>query len=483
MKSWLSKYIYHIILLLILLSVRIAIFTEKEELHPDEVFSLTLSQHNKIYWAAPVDSTYQGRELKQMLVAHHSYCDDIKQLWTSNGDTPHASLYYMFLRTALIGYDSYDMPQFALRGFILNSIFFIIAYILLFQILSLTIKNNNRFVILATLALAFGNEMSISNTLLVREYQLAEVAILLLTFFGIKSMIRIRDGENISWLNDVIPLSIAIALTASTGYFNCFYIGILGLCLITYSIIKRNYINIVKFICSGTLGTLLAWGMYLSFFNFLIHDTVHTEDSFSDLGNSLYYIFTRDIFHSYLGPTGLSLISVAFILFILQLFKKKASLHIYNIIPIFALITLIFIQWGSVLKEPRYGYAFISLTATLLAYMLVNIMPLYRNIIVIFTLAFYAISPFFTYPNPNIYKWEQNKKELSKEMTIYDLAGNQIVYLIPYLNDSTQYEVENKEMEFASGCTIVTNDELTSDSLEVTHLTLKPTYFVVNTFE
>ena len=95
MKLWIKKYFLHILLLLILLSVRIITFTEKEELHPDEVYSLTLAQHNKMYWVPPVDSTYQGSDLKQMLVTDHSYGNDMYHLWKSNGDIPHASLYYM----------------------------------------------------------------------------------------------------------------------------------------------------------------------------------------------------------------------------------------------------------------------------------------------------------------------------------------------------------------------------------------------------
>ena len=484
MNLWIKKYSFYIFLLLILLSVRIATFVEKEELHPDEVYSLTLAQHNKMYWAPPVDSTYQGADLKQMLVANHSYGEDMYHLWKSNGDIPHASLYYMCLRTALIGYDSYDIPEFALRGFILNSIFFIIAYILLFNILSLTIKKRSNIVILATLALAFGNTMSISNTLLIREYQLAEVAILLLTFLSIKSIRKIRCAKPISWISDILPLSVAISLTASTGYFNCFYIALLGLCLLIYSIFKHQYLNILKFICSGILGILIAWGMYLGFFYFLIHDTVHSTNSFSNFNNTIHNVFIRDLFNTYLGITGLSLFAVTFIIFIILLCRKKAHINIFFVIPIIGLITITLIQWGSLLKEPRYGYALISTISILMAYLLTQTKPLIlKRIIAIITLIAYAIVPFFTQPSQNQYKWKENQAKLSSDMTIYYLNSVQFIYLIPYLSDTAHYHVTKTDIKYEPNSSVISISELPSKNLNTTYTHLKPTYFVVSNYQ
>ena len=109
--------------------VRLNCIVHKTELHSDEVFSMMLSTCNPYYNHALPDGDYSGEELKRLAVLSgedglRGAVADIAQLWRNNGDAPHASLYYMVLRMALIGYDSFDVHEYAMRGGILNLLFF-----------------------------------------------------------------------------------------------------------------------------------------------------------------------------------------------------------------------------------------------------------------------------------------------------------------------------------------------------------------------
>ena len=59
------------------------------------------------------------------------YCSDVKSLWTDNRDPSHASLYYMLLRTALIGQNSTVLSDAVWRACGLNLLLFAVSFVLM----------------------------------------------------------------------------------------------------------------------------------------------------------------------------------------------------------------------------------------------------------------------------------------------------------------------------------------------------------------
>ena len=191
------------LLFVILFFVRVNNINVKNQLHSDEVFSLMLSTCNNYYNQSIPDGDYTGADLKRMITADNEggidgAFSDIAQLWHNNGDAPHASLYYMVLRFALIGFDSFDVHSLSWRGGALNLVFFAISFLLMYKLLR-RLFGDNILLVLAGLAIAFGNWMSIRNTMLIREYQMAESGIIMLTLIGVVLVQTIRANGIVSY--------------------------------------------------------------------------------------------------------------------------------------------------------------------------------------------------------------------------------------------------------------------------------------------
>lgn len=76
---------------------------------------------------------YTADELRKNLLTDNvgglkGYCEDIKALWNDNRDPSHASLYYMLLRTSLIGSDSPSVRAVIIRGCGLNLVLFALSF-------------------------------------------------------------------------------------------------------------------------------------------------------------------------------------------------------------------------------------------------------------------------------------------------------------------------------------------------------------------
>ena len=201
-KKRLLEISFVLLLFLILFYVRIYSSEKKEELHTDEIYSVMLANNIKYYWSNFEDGEYSGEDLKHSILnncveeqsslsgnfVNKDLQDDLAHLWKNNGDTPHASLYYMFLRISFYFNNNLftsspkdvDIGNIIETGVGLNLLFFSISFLLFWALLR-NIAKRNILIILVGLAVAFGNKMSIENTLLIREYQLAEVFIIALT--------------------------------------------------------------------------------------------------------------------------------------------------------------------------------------------------------------------------------------------------------------------------------------------------------------
>lgn len=431
-----------VMLLLMLAGVRVHDMSMRTDLHADEVYSLMLAQCNPSYSTLPPDGCYSGAELKEMLAERHSAGEDIAQLWVNNGDTPHASLYYMALRLALGNYDHWDPSGLAWRGGMLNMLFFILSYLLLWAIVR-RLWGESILLTLATLATAFGNTMAINNTLLVREYQMAETFLLWFTLVAVEIIISMRHGEPIlprRW----VMMGLAVALAMSTGYLNAYYIIMVsaGITIAAWRYSRHREIAILTETLAG--GVILAWALYAGFFNFLLHKSVHTSRAFGSLCGALTLTFVRDIVYGLFTMAGVRL---AAIVLIAALIFKGGRLRLVKSpdmpwLPIVAMVAMLAVQYTSVLKMPRYGYPLVPMV-TLIVPHLLSCVP--RELRIVFSIAALIYYPYRAVSRPTVprYGWEQTSKLLKEPAMIYGLNPNELVLVSPCLNDSTTYQISS----------------------------------------
>jgi len=249
-----------IMVLIIAIGVRINYINQKEGLHIDEVMSIMISRYSP-QWHAPWISG-SGSDVKERCFWNDASLtqavSDIKKLHADNRDRPHTNLYYSLLRLCFVGVSSFDLKQTIWRGCLLNIILFLISFLFFFKMLQLLFKDDWLPQTICML-FAFCNVGAISNSLLLRTYQLQETCLITFTYFVVKIL---YNGIN---NNRLILLSIVTALTLLSGYFAATYV------LMSYGILLlyhgKNSVKIIifAFIFSLFLSQLLYTNFFCGF--------------------------------------------------------------------------------------------------------------------------------------------------------------------------------------------------------------------------
>lgn len=461
-KKRLLEISFVLLLFLILFYVRIYSSEKKEELHTDEIYSVMLANNIKYYWSNFEDGEYSGEDLKHSILnncveeqsslsgnfVNKDLQDDLAHLWKNNGDTPHASLYYMFLRISFYFNNNLftsspkdvDIGNIIETGVGLNLLFFSISFLLFWALLR-NIAKRNILIILVGLAVAFGNKMSIENTLLIREYQLAETFLIFLTLVSVTYINKLYSKQNISLSFYGVMFSISVAGALSTGYLNAIYVLLIGVVLIYASIKTDNKKLSVLIVCSALLGLLIAWAMYLGFFNFILYKTVHTSRAFESPVKVLEYVFVRDISNGSFKIYGLSLLifALAFIL-VMGRGKELFKIQAYLWLPILAIISIYLVQYTAVLKMSRYSFPLMPIVALVFPLVLCKLPKIPSQILGVALSLFYIFSGFAN-PVTKTYGWGYVQKQLEHGVTIYGLNSTEIVQVIPCLNDTAIYRL------------------------------------------
>lgn len=447
-----SKYINWAIvgvLFFLALYVRINAIAGKTELHSDEVFSMALCTCDPNYNVPIPDGDYTGAQLKEMLVRSGNVgvkgmLSDVGQLWLNNGDAPHASLYYMALRIALTGYDSYDLPDYIWRGGVLNLLFFALSFVFMYKLLR-RIFGEHHLLVFVGLALAYFNLLSIRNTMLIREYQMAETAIVMLTYAAVGFVQRLRHGVRIKKSRFVAVFGLLMGCTVSLGYFNSFYV--IGLCLVLAAacIRHKRQKEILLIFFAGCAALVFAYVIYPGFFNFLIYKTVHQSMAFRKFSLALSVTFSRDIRHLLFISYGFWIVVAALLVaaFSKGGFKKLFDGGYFVWLPLLVVVCMPLIQYASILKHPRYYYSLMPILMLLVPQSLAAMPALWRRYFGILIILFFPIL------TPQIhfkakYGWTSVQKKLAKPMTFYKLNPNELIQLVPNLGDTITYKVINK---------------------------------------
>ncbi len=441
--------LFVVALFVVLLCVRIHDINIKEQLHSDEVFSMMISTCNKYYNNPIPDGVYSGAELKRMITlddigSFKGAVTDIAQLWRNNGDTPHASLYYMVLRMALIGFDSLDVHELAWRGGLLNLVFFALSYFFMYRLLR-RIYGANILLVLSGLAMAFGNWMSIQNTLLIREYQMAETGIILFSLVGIAFMQKLRQHENFSGRKYFIGSVLTTAAVISLGYFNAIYVIAFG-CVVVAGCYRYKRKNLVKLILLAVIAAVVvALILYPGFFNFFLHDSVHKEKAFGSIKNILRYVFVRDIAFSFFTLYGVFIMAILTALVLISKNRMKLfRTQNFAWIPVVVLLCMFVIQYASVLRMPRYYYSLMPMLALIVPHVISCVPQSWKGYFELLVIMYFPTLAII-YPVRTNYRWAKLRSGLNVRSTLFRLNPNEVVQLVPCLNDTLNYTICNTE--------------------------------------
>lgn len=278
-----------ILILLLALAPRIWWWSQKQSLYGDELTSLSLSYCNPGWGSRTFEDShaYTGTELRRMLYTDEGdglkgLKADLRSLYHDNEDASHASLYYMLLRCSLTGCQVTAPDAIARRACLINFPFFLISFFAITCLLR-RLWPGRPLLQSGAVAVAFLNPASISLTLLVREYALAECLFSLWGLYCVGEMLRMRSPNLLPGQRTVIRMgrwlwgALLAAGLLSTGYFNALFLGLtliwLGWCAWRCGRLKQEWGQLILL---PLMALLISRGMYAGFFSFL-HD-VRTEE-------------------------------------------------------------------------------------------------------------------------------------------------------------------------------------------------------------
>ncbi len=277
-----------LLVLLLALAPRIWWWSQKQSLYGDELTSLSLTYCNPGWGSRTfeVNRAYTGAELRRLLYTDggeglQGLWTDLRSLYRDNEDASHASLYYMLLRCSLTGCSVTAPDAIARRASLINLPLFLIS----FAAIALMLRRlwpGRPWLQSGALAVAFLNPASISLTLLVREYALAECLFSLWGLWCVGERFHLRQPSTataspsprgLRWLGGVM---VATGLL-STGYFNALFLGLtivwLGWCAWQSGSLRKEWVPLAIL---PLAALLLSWGIYNGYFSFLTD--VRTEE-------------------------------------------------------------------------------------------------------------------------------------------------------------------------------------------------------------
>jgi len=260
---------------LLTFGIRLYWINQKQGMNVDEGLSIAISSNNKyMLWNDNYEDgkTYSGKELKTISLwgnpSFRKAIGDVYRLYLDNPDTPHTNFYYSCLRLWFAGRVVDDYREIISSGTRLNLLFFTISFIAMFYLLRLLFENTS--VVLAGLLLCFLSTGSISNTLLLRPYQLQEAALIVATYFCVLYRKKIVDGAVFNRWQDLTLLACVGAFTLLSGYFLLGYVALLGCLIMLTLLIERKTRQAGFFFAVGLFSIALAQMLYTNYLGGII---------------------------------------------------------------------------------------------------------------------------------------------------------------------------------------------------------------------
>lgn len=425
--------------LAVLVGVRISAIYGRTQLHSDEVFSVMLARHNEAYVKALPEGTYTGAQLKDVLTREHSLGEDLAALHTNNYDIPHASLYYMALRVALSPLSGdWDAQAVARAGGWLNIIFMIVAFWAMWRIGILSFGKERWWLSLAIATAAMATRTAVFDTMFVREYQMAQMWLMLLVLCSLYIVRRLKDGPINK--NMCGALTVVVCGALSTGYLNAIFVGLVGLWLVVVAASNRRYLEVGRLVLLALAAVVLCWAIYEGFFNFLLHPTVHTRGSFANGGAAVQRVA------GWLGSDTLTWTGTVacIVIFALLLWKKRVkNLRQYSAVIYVSLaagVSIYLTDYASVLHQARYTFPLLPIIMLLPGALIAALDDNTAHSAAVVWLT-YFIALALMWPVRTDYGWKQMSAIMNDGAVFYRLNPNELPQAIPALRDDASYIV------------------------------------------
>lgn len=447
-----------------ILAIRVTDICEKEQLHPDEVYSVMIARCNPAFYQGVPPGTYTGAMLQGELTALHPLGDDLLQLYDENHDVPHASLYYMVLRVALQGQDDWSPGDVALRGGLLNLFFLAVAYLLLWRLMY-ALTRGDPWLAAASCAIAFLAPGAGECVVLVREYQMAMLGVVWYAYAlrGVCGFLASELGGR-RYLR-LLSLVLAAAFCLSTGYMNAFWLVLLPLAWLGAMFVFGNSCDrkglwsiVWQVVLASVCALVLARGLYAGYFHFLTHGSVHKARAFSDIGGSLCDAFIRDIAREGLTLPLLVLLVMCVAWRIVRLRTDArgdaghagsgradvCSTTFLVAMSVAAVATVVAVQYCSLLRQARYSYPYLPMLCGLWPLCAACLPPRMVKAACACVMAWFVALGAFTSPRVD-YGWERQAMLLRDGALFHGLNPNELPLLYPVLNPAAEYVVEPKD--------------------------------------
>ena len=451
-------------LLALIVILRFIDIRERRELHADEVYSLMIARCNPAFYSGIAPGTYSGERLQDELMALHPLGEDLSELYTENHDVPHASLYYMLLRVALEGQEEWSPTQLALRGGLLNLVFLIVTYLMLWRLTS-GLTGGNQWLCAACCAMALFAPGAGECVALVREYQLAMLAVVWYAF----ALWRLYSGRGLTHRQLAVRmtnLGLAAALCLSTGYLNAFLLIIMPLACLAGKACgtrgergerRHEMLRLVWQIGVASLaGLIVARGLYAGYFHFITEGSVHKTRAFANFGGALKAAFSRDLLDEGLTvplaiALGISLIASLVVRAWRDDGRGGREQKIFMaVMVVSAVVSVVAVQYCSLLRQARYSYPYLPLLCGLLPLCVSGLKARWREGVAVGVLVYMCAMGVMKGPRRD-YGWGRQQMLLSKGAVLHGLNPNELPLVYPVLTPGAVYTVEGKDARFTPG--------------------------------
>ena len=252
--------IIFIVILILQIGVKIIIDYNKNGYFCDEFYSYGLMNFNHAYLFDEPDfeNTWHNEEYyDRYITIQKGHFFDFSQIYSNQVEDYHPTLFYFLLRIFCV----FSIGKFTKwTGLIFNLVIFVFCDILIFKIGKKLLKNDYLALLLMTI---YGFSLfSAENTLFIRMYQLLEMDLLLLTYWGIDNYKK----EKINF-KEYVKLSFIIALGCLTHYyFLIFLIGFL-LVYIVKLIKEHKFKDILCLLLTLIVSQIITFALYPNYFN------------------------------------------------------------------------------------------------------------------------------------------------------------------------------------------------------------------------
>ena len=457
--------IFGLLIFIFAFGIRTYWISQKEGINGDEALSLIVSSYNDIGWLWNVDydhnTVYSGKLVKEITFWDNSSVKnafgDIRKLRYDTRDSPHTNFYYSLLRLSFAGVKTGNLHRIILQGCVLNLFLFVISFLIFFLLLRRLF--DNFLIISVALVVAFLNTGAISNTLLLRPYQLQETMLIVMSYFFVLLYQKIGQRAKIDKWQNLLLLSFPVGFVLDSGYFVLIYVLLIFTTLIVQSFITNQKQNIT-FLFSVFLYSLVFTGvLYCKYYDGFVGE--RGKEALGKLGISgLFHNFFISL-QAYIQLIDRHILSIPVLLILLMsifiiLYQNKSKFNLVqpkNILLI--LISIAFIwSFGVIFVAPYKSLRYIVPTFPVMSLFIVLIIQRINNnkIRYIFSgliLSIFIFNAFSISKIENINKNVLNEQIFTQEPSIPVVVMNQTPWkygdMIPYLNDSQKYEFVNSD--------------------------------------